>query len=61
MGTDPRVGEEDGVHVAFGTDLLFNGAGTDRENLMWMRSAKLYSNAEILKIATSGATARCSR
>jgi imidazolonepropionase-like amidohydrolase len=42
------------VRVAFGTDLLFSGTGTRRENLMLTRFAKVYSNVEVLKIATSG-------
>jgi len=42
------------VHVAFGTDLIFSGTGTSRENLMLTRFAKVYSNVEVLKIASSG-------
>jgi Protein of unknown function (DUF1254)/Protein of unknown function (DUF1214) len=42
------------VHVAFGTDLIFSGTGTSRENLMLTRLARVYSNVEVLKIATSG-------
>jgi Protein of unknown function (DUF1214) len=42
------------VHVAFGTDLIFSGTGTSKENLMLTRLAKVYSNVEVLKIATSG-------
>jgi len=46
--------KNDNVHVAFGTDLIFSGTGTSRENLMLTRFAKVYSNVEVLKIATSG-------
>lgn len=40
--------------VAFGTDLLFNPGGTRKENAMLTRFARIYSNVEVLKIATSG-------
>lgn len=43
-----------GVKVAFGTDLLFQPPGTCKENLMLTRLAKIYSNVETLRIATSG-------
>lgn len=42
------------VKVAFGTDVFFDAAGTRRENSMLTRLAKVYSNVEVLKIATSG-------
>ena len=42
------------VKVAFGTDLLFDSERTRKENLMLTRFAQVYSNAEVLKIATSG-------
>jgi imidazolonepropionase-like amidohydrolase len=42
------------VKVAFGTDLLFDPAGTYKENIMLTRLAKIYSNVDVLKIATSG-------
>lgn len=42
------------VNVAFGTDLLFGPAETYKENLMLTRFAQIYSNFEVLKIATSG-------
>ena len=41
------------VKVAFGTDLLFDPQGAARENLMLTRFAKVYTNTETLKIATS--------
>ncbi|HJS86966.1 MAG TPA: amidohydrolase family protein [Acetobacteraceae bacterium] len=43
-----------GVKVAFGTDLLFQPHGTGKENVMLTRFSKIYSNVEVLKIATSG-------
>lgn len=43
-----------GVRVAFGTDLLFDPAGTYKQNTMLTRFAQVYSNVEVLKIATSG-------
>jgi imidazolonepropionase-like amidohydrolase len=42
------------VNVAFGTDLVFDPTGTHRENFMLARFARIYSNVEVLKIATSG-------
>ena len=42
------------VKVAFGTDLIFNPAGTSKENVMLTRFARIYGNIEVLKIATSG-------
>jgi imidazolonepropionase-like amidohydrolase len=50
----PRWAKKYHVKVAFGTDLLFNPAGTRKENLMLTRMARVYSNVEVLKIATSG-------
>jgi imidazolonepropionase-like amidohydrolase len=43
-----------GVKVAFGTDLLFQPEGGEKQNLMLTRLAEIYSNTEVLKIATSG-------
>jgi imidazolonepropionase-like amidohydrolase len=40
--------------VAFGTDLLFDPTGAYKENIMLTRLAKIYSNVDVLKIATSG-------
>jgi imidazolonepropionase-like amidohydrolase len=42
------------VKIAFGTDLLFNPAATHKENEMLTRFATIYTNVEVLKIATSG-------
>ena len=42
------------VRVAFGTDLLFDPDGTYKQNVMLTRLAQVYSNVEVLKIATSG-------
>ena len=42
------------VKVAFGTDLLFDPEGTYKQNIMLTRLAQIYSNTEVLKIATSG-------
>jgi imidazolonepropionase-like amidohydrolase len=42
------------VKVAFGTDLLSDPSGTYKQNIMLTRLAKIYSNVEVLKIATSG-------
>jgi imidazolonepropionase-like amidohydrolase len=42
------------VKVAFGTDLLFQPEGGDKQNLMLTRLAQVYSNTEVLRIATSG-------
>jgi imidazolonepropionase-like amidohydrolase len=49
-----RWAKQYGVKVAFGTDLLFQPDGADRQNVMLTRLAKIYSNVEVLKIATSG-------
>ncbi len=43
-----------GVKVAFGTDLLFQPHGGQKENLMLTRFAEVYSNVETIKLATSG-------
>jgi len=43
-----------GTKIAFGTDLLFNPAGTSVQNTMLTRFASIYSNIEVMKIATSG-------
>jgi imidazolonepropionase-like amidohydrolase len=42
------------VKVAFGTDLLFQPDGGLKQNLMLTRLAQVYSNIDVLKIATSG-------
>jgi imidazolonepropionase-like amidohydrolase len=42
------------VKIAFGTDLLFDPAGTYKENLMLVRFAQIYRPVDVLKIATSG-------
>ena len=49
-----RWAKQYGVKVAFGTDLLFQPDGADLQNVMLTRLAKIYSNVEVLKIATSG-------
>jgi imidazolonepropionase-like amidohydrolase len=49
-----RRAKQHHVKVAFGTDLLCDPAGTGKENIMLVRLAKVYSNVEVLKIATSG-------
>ncbi len=46
--------KQHGVKVAFGTDLLFQPEGTYKENVMLTRFSQVYSNAETLRIATSG-------
>jgi imidazolonepropionase-like amidohydrolase len=35
-----------GVKVAFGTDLVFQPDGTDKQNLMLTRFSKIYSNID---------------
>jgi imidazolonepropionase-like amidohydrolase len=47
-----RVAKKYHVKVAFGTDLLSGAAA--KENLMLTRFAQVYSNVEVMKIATSG-------
>lgn len=42
------------VRVAFGTDLLFQPEGGAKQNLMLTRLAQVYSNFNVLRIATSG-------
>lgn len=42
------------VKVAFGTDLLFQPEGTYKQNIMLTRLAQIYSNVQVLRIATSG-------
>ncbi len=42
------------VKVAYGTDLLFDPDGTYKQNVMLTRLAQVYSNVDVLKIATSG-------
>jgi imidazolonepropionase-like amidohydrolase len=46
--------KKDNVKVAFGTDLPFDPAGTRKENLMLTWFAQIFSDVEVLKIATSG-------
>jgi imidazolonepropionase-like amidohydrolase len=56
-GTWPHIlgwAKKYGTKVAFGTDLLFQPEGTFRENEMLTRFSQVYSNAETLRIATSG-------
>ena len=43
-----------GTKVAFGTDLLFQPEGTHKQNELLTRFARVYGNAETLRIATSG-------
>jgi imidazolonepropionase-like amidohydrolase len=43
-----------GVHVAWGTDLLFEPDGLDRQSAMMARMGDYFSNAEALKMVTSG-------
>jgi imidazolonepropionase-like amidohydrolase len=40
--------------VRAGDHLLFDPTGTSKQNMMLTRLAKLYTNNEVLKIATSG-------
>ena len=46
--------KQQGTKVAFGTDMLFQPAGTKNQNLLLTRFAHVFSNSETLKIATSG-------
>lgn len=49
-----RTAKKVGTKVAFGTDVLFMPAGNPRENVMLTRFSRVFSNAETLRIATSG-------
>ncbi len=49
-----RWAKQYGTRVVFGIDLLFDPAGTYKQNIMLTRLAKVYGNVEVLKIATSG-------
>ncbi len=49
-----KLAQQYHVKVAFGTDLLFDPEGTYKQNIMLTRLAQIYSNIEVLKIATSG-------
>ena len=55
-GTDRtyRWAKQYGVKLAWGTDLLFDPAGTDRENDGIGKLAQWFSNLEILRMITSG-------
>ncbi|HEY2383928.1 MAG TPA: amidohydrolase family protein [Terriglobia bacterium] len=45
--------KEQGTKLAFGTDMLFQPAGTKNQNLLLTRFAQVFSNSETLRIATS--------
>lgn len=49
-----RWAKKHGANVAFGTDLLFQSGGANQENTLLTRLAQVFTNAEVLKIATSG-------
>lgn len=49
-----RLAKKHGVKLAFGTDLFSRTRSSRTENEMLPRLARLYSNAEVLRIATSG-------
>lgn len=42
------------VRMALGTDILFNPAGTAKQGKMLAKFARWYSNAEVLRLLTSG-------
>jgi imidazolonepropionase-like amidohydrolase len=52
--TSVRIAKKHGVKVAFGTDLFSRTRSTRTENEMLPRLARVFSNAEVLRIATSG-------
>jgi imidazolonepropionase-like amidohydrolase len=54
-GTNAMYGlaKEHRVKTAFGTDLLFSAAITERQGLMLTHLTRWYDNADILKMATS--------
>jgi imidazolonepropionase-like amidohydrolase len=47
------LAKEHKIRTAFGTDLLFSSAITERQGLMLTHLTRWYDNAEILKMATS--------
>jgi len=49
-----RLAKKHGVKVAFGTDLFSRTRVSRTENVMLSRFGTIYSNAEVLRIATSG-------
>lgn len=49
-----RLAKKHGVRVAFGTDLFSRTAASRTENSMLPRLGAVFSNAEVLRIATSG-------
>jgi len=55
-GTDAayRLAKRYDVRTAFGTDALFSARAAARQGAMLARLARWYSNAEILRMATSG-------
>lgn len=52
--TSVRLAKKHGVKVAFGTDLFARSATSRTENAMLPRLGAIFSNAEVLRIATSG-------
>jgi len=55
-GTDSayKLAKKYGIRTAFGTDALFSAQAAARQGAMLARLARWYSNAEILRMATSG-------
>lgn len=55
-GTDTayRLAKRYGVRTAFGTDALFSARAAARQGAMLARLSRWYSNAETLRMATSG-------
>jgi imidazolonepropionase-like amidohydrolase len=49
-----RLAKKHGVKIAFGTDLFWRTRSSRTENAMLPRFGAIYSNAEVLRIATSG-------
>ncbi|HWU95993.1 MAG TPA: amidohydrolase family protein, partial [Sphingomonas sp.] len=49
-----RLAKKHGVKVAFGTDLFARTTASRTENAMLPRLGAIFSNAEVLRIATSG-------
>lgn len=52
--TAARLAKKHGVKVAFGTDLFSRTRTSRTENAVLPRFGQIYSNAEVLRIATSG-------
>jgi imidazolonepropionase-like amidohydrolase len=52
--TAARLAKKHGVKVAFGTDLFSRTRTSRTENAVLPRFGEIYSNAEVLRIATSG-------